>query len=86
MYFKHELIVMQLSLANVVPESIVEMIHDEGLATARITPEINAFQFLEFLVFRLSNQFFLESQWICVFLWFGGLRSRRCLPGKTPKE
>ena len=44
-HLQHEFVVMKLPLAYGVPQAIEELVHDESLPTARVTPEVDGFQF-----------------------------------------
>ena len=51
MYFKHELIVMKLSLSNGRVQIIVELVHDKGFAAARVAPKVNVLDICNVFVF-----------------------------------
>jgi hypothetical protein len=40
MHLKHELVVMELPFANIRAQAIIELLHNEGLSAARVSPEV----------------------------------------------
>jgi hypothetical protein len=55
-YLEHELIVMELALGYLWPETIEELVHYKGLSTSRISPEIDAFQSRDVFVLVFAQQ------------------------------
>lgn len=51
MNFQHKLIVVKLSLANGGIKAVKELIHNEGFATARVAPKVNALEFSNVFIF-----------------------------------
>lgn len=57
MNFEHELIVVKLSFANGWIKVVIELIHNEGLPTAWVTPKVNALEFSNVLIFVGREKF-----------------------------
>ena len=62
MNFKHKFVIMQFSFSNRWVKIVEELIHNECLAAARITPEVDAFEFCYVFVFVCWKYFLRLSK------------------------